>query len=481
MRKLLTILNIVLLVTLIVLSLYVFDVIDLSFLNGGKQTDEPLTHVTDVPDKVSRDKSYTELIQKGDLNFENKLYALAVDAYSAASEKEPDQLEPLIKIANIQAITANYEQAKALAEKILEKKPSNVDGKVILGRAYIGLEDFEKAKATFDSLTTDYVEALYYQGLMALYYGEYERARGLIDRVISSEVSEDLSAKSQKLKDAMNEFDKYQAGLHEHLKVLVARAMVQIDEPQMAKDLIWGVLKERRDYRDAWIILGYSYLKLEQYKDAADALEEAVRQDPEKPETFFYLGLAYAGEDKLNEAIEAMELAQKFGYEPKIHVEQKLAELYFQAEEYEKASDKYEEVISMNATDLNYFIRPVWVYIDKTNTPDKAVALAEKALIYHPEDSMSYNLLGWAQIANKDFINGNKNLQKALSLNPNFDAPYLNLGTMYEQQGQFVRAKELYKKAYELGNGSPVGNAAADKYNALLEKDRNQSIMVNVF
>jgi tetratricopeptide (TPR) repeat protein len=249
----------------------------------------------------------------------------------------------------------------------------------------------------------------------------------------------------------------------------------------MSKNLLWDILKEKRDYRDAWIILGYSYLKLEAFNEAIDALEEAKRQDPEKPETLFYLGLAYAGNGQLSEAIDILELALSNGYEPSIHVEQKLAELYFQSEDYEKASKKYEDVISLNPSDINYFIRPIYIYIDKLQNPEKALSLAEKANLHHPDNAMSYNLLGWAYVANHDFINAKKNLEKSLELNESFDAPYLNMGWMYEKQGNYERAKLFYKKAFDVGTNSPVADLAAERYNALIDKELNSNIMVNLF
>jgi tetratricopeptide (TPR) repeat protein len=469
MRRILAILNIVLLITLVVLSLYIFDIIDFKFMQNNE---EPLIEVpiADTPDKVERRKSYEEYMQKGDTYNASGLYALAIDSYTNASEEEPNRIEPLILIGELQISQRNYETAKNLATKILQKSETNTDAKMILGRANIGLEQFTEAKSIFDSITIDYPDVLYYQGLMALYFGEYERARGLLNGAVDPEKtpSDEIKNYAQRLINAMNEFDAYQAGLHSHLKVLIARGLIQNNEPQMAKELLWEVLKEDRTYRDAWIVLGYSYLRLESFGDAVDALKEAKRQDPDKPETLFYLGLAYAGNDQLQESIDALELALKLNYEPKIHVEQKLAELYFQIEDYETASNKYEEVISMNATDLEYFIRPIWVYIDKLERTDKAVALAEKASLSHPDNAMAFNLLGWAQISNNDFINGKKNLQKSLTFDQSFDAPYLNLGTMYELQGELGRAKDMYKKAYELGNGSAVANLAAEKYNDLL-------------
>jgi protein O-GlcNAc transferase len=484
MKKFLTVLNLALFLTLVILTLYVFGIIDIPFLSKNNETksNQPTVVSEETDNKVERKKGYDELIKKGDLYYEKGFYNLAVDSYTQASNLEPTKIEPLIRIGELQLIMGNFEQAKNMGNEILKKNPQTVRGKLIIGKADIGLENFAEAKTVIDGITTDDPEVTYYQGMMALFTGEYERARGPLEQAINNTTNKTISANAQSFINALNEFDSYSAGQHIHLKVLIARSFVQVDQPKLAKTLLWNVLSENREYRDAWIILGYSYLKLKQYKEAVDALIEAKNKDPEKPETLFFLGLAYAGYDKTDEAIKELELALNNGFEPKIYAEQKLAELYFLKEDFTKANEKYEDVISMNASDIDYFVRPIWVYIDKLNQPEKALTLAEKAMINHPDDPKSFNLLGWAQVAGNDFINGRKNLEKALAMNEKFDAPYLNLGWMYEKQNNLTKAKSLYKQAYEIaGVGSPIGDLAAQRYNSVLEKEKNNLFMVNIF
>lgn len=487
MNKFLTILNFLLLTTLIVLSLYVFDIIDIPFLSQQNQQGElvqedPEPEETGGESKVLRSKSYDELMQKGDTYAENGLYDLAIDAYTQASQKAELNKTPLLKIAAIQLIQKEYEKAKEMSLHILKIDQHSGLAKLYLGQAHIGLENFADAKSVFDSITSDDQKVQYYQGIMALYFEEYERGRTLLEAAANKEGGDETIARNAlNFVNGLNEFDRYDAGLNSHLRVLIARSFVQSDQPQLAKEVIWPVLEETRNYRDAWIILGYSYLKLQQFQEAVDALEEAKQQDPEKPETLFFLGLAYAGNDEPEKAIEELEQALENGYEPKIHAEQKLAELYFLVEDYESATEKYEDVISLNATNIDYFVRPVWIYIDKLDKPDKAIALSEKAQLHHPDNAMSYNLLGWAQIADNDFINGRRNLEKAISLSDSFDAPYLNLGWMYEKQNNLSKAKDFYKKAFEVGQGSAVAELAASRYNSILEQEKNNSFMVNIF
>lgn len=490
MRKFLTALNFVLLITLIILTLYVFDVIDIPWLRQDIQ--EPQEHTQErVPvrpepddeeeDRVARRKSYTELMNRGDLYLKNGFYNLAIDAYVEASNQEPDNISPLIKIANVHLATKNHTQARDVSLEVLKTAPQSTDAKLVLGKAYLELEKFNDAKNIFDGITIDDQEVLYYKGITALYFEEYDRGRNLLNETIQKATDDNITEKAQSFINAMNEFNRYQAGQKNHMKVLLARSFVQSYHPLIAKELLWSVLQQQRHYRDAWIILGYSYLQIQQFQEAVDALEEARKQGPGKPQTLFYLGLAYAGNDQIDEAIEVLNLALENGYHPRVHVEQKLAELYFQKEEYEKAGEKYENVLDLNATNLDYFVRPIWIYIDVLKSPKKALALAEKAHLHHPNEPMAHNLLGWAYVANRDFINGRKYLERSIELNDEFDAPHLNLGWMYEKQNNFKKAMEYYKKAFDLGRGTAIGNLAASRYNALVEREKDQNIMVNIF
>ncbi|MCD6109571.1 tetratricopeptide repeat protein [bacterium] len=488
MNKFLTILNFILLTTLVILTLYVFDIIDIPLLDKPNTKIEELKQDhSNPPEKkevVGRSKSYDELMSKAKVYSDNGLYDLAIDSYTQASQKAELNKEPLLRIAEIQLLQKEYQKAKDLSLHILTIDQHSGLAKLYLGQAYIGLEKFSDAKNILDNITSDDQKIQYYQGVMALYFGEYERGRSLLESASKKENKNEIIARNAlNFVNALNEFDRYEAGLDSHLRVLIARSFAQTNQPHLAKEVIWPVLKKERDYRDAWIILGYSYLKLEQFKDAIDALEEATKQDPEKPETLFYLGFAYAGNDEPEKAIKELEQALENGYEPKIHVDQKLAELYFLVKNYDNATKKYEDVISLNSTEIDYFIRPIWLYIDKLNKPKKAVALAEKAQLNHPDNAMSYNLLGWAQVANNDYINGRRNLEKAILLSKKLDAPYLNMGWMYEKQNDLDNAKYFYKKAFDLGNGnaSQISQLAASRYNAILEREKNNAFMVNIF
>ena len=231
--------------------------------------------------------------------------------------------------------------------------------------------------------------------------------------------------------------------------------------------LLYDILNIKNNYRDAWIVLGYAYLNINKPDDAIDALTQAKDLTPEKPETLFYLGLAYFNKNDLDKAIYYIEKADKQGYEPKDQINLKLGDLYLLKKDYQKSADSYENVISKNTKNLDIFVRAIWLNIEQLDQPEKALALSQKALETHPNEAMSYNLLGWSYTALGKYDEAKKDLDIAISMQPDLDAANLNYGWLSEKSGDATEAKAYYKKAYALGHGNSVSKLAATRYNSL--------------
>jgi len=478
MKKILTFLIAMVIIGFIIAGMYVFGIPP--FQSGGplapaaktqQQTQQAALPAFLTEDKVERTKTYPERMNRGQLLEENNFYSLAIAEYQQANALEPNNPDPFMKIGRIQLLTADYPKAEENFKKALTLLPGNIDTVIYLGRTLLQERKLDEARIVFNGMSADTNQSVqYYQGIMAAYFGDYENAKKLLTKTVDLGGSQDITKKAQNYLGAFSEFDFNQGGQPSHLKTLLGRSFAQTGEYQMAIPLLYEVIKEEKDYRDAWIILGYSYLNTEKYQDAVDALTQAKILDPQNAETFFYLGLSYYGQNNLQLAATSLEQAKSLSFQPVIQVDQKLAEIYLELKQYGKSAQSYENVVALNDNDINYYIRPMWLYIEKLNEPSKAVTLAQKAFKNHPGQPMSYNLLGWAQVGNNQFDEGEKNLLQAIILDPKLDAAYLNLGLLWEKRGQYTKALAFYTKAHNLGANNSVGNAAAERYNTLIAK-----------
>lgn len=424
------------------------------------------------PIKIKRHRTYNELLHKGNTLLENGYPNLAIHEYTQAAQENPEASEPYQKIGLIHFQHQDFEKALINFNTAQKLTPNNLEINLYIARTYLGLTEYNQAKNLLDTLTEENQLLKLYQGLLAAFYNETDRAKELFTQTIEISTTEETNQKAQTFLNAYQEYENTQGTQAVYLKILLGNAYVQSGEYNLAKEILFEVIKEKNDYRDAWILLGYTYLEEQAYNDALKALETALEMNPIKAETLFFLGLTHFGLDNYEQAIHHLELAKDNGFEPLIQVQQKLAELYVLTENYEKAIENYEAVINQNSSDLEYFIRPIWIYIDKLKQAEKALTLAQKAFNIHPKNALSYNFLGWAYLALNDHPKATENLNQAININPNLGAAYLNFGQLYETQGLPEKAKENYQKAYQLSTNTSVGNLAAEKYNRLVSNDQ---------
>ena len=418
--------------------------------------------------KVSRDKTYEEMVNRARELEKNGFPSLAIAQYQEAYKKDPTNTQPLYEIGKINLRTSNFGKAEAIYTELVAKEPENMEAKIYLGRSYLGERKISEAQKTFNGLTAVTQTVTYYQGIVAAYYGEHDKAQKLLNQSVQLGGNDDLTKKANNFLAAYNEYHFNVESPTVHLKVLLARSFNQCGEYEMAIPLLFEVTKEKLDYRDAWILLGYAYLETNKFQDAIEALERAKILDNQKAETHFYLGLAYYNVNDFKQAEESLLKAKEFGFEPQILVDQKLAEVYLELKNYPLSAASYEKVLALNSQDVNYYIRPIYIYLEQLHQPEKALALAEKAVEEHPNLAMAQNLMGWTLIYNNNLEKAEAHLKLAMALDTALDATYLNFGILYEKKNQPDKALLFYKKAHTLGQGNGVAASAATRYNHLL-------------
>lgn len=418
------------------------------------------------PNQASQTK-YLDRIEKGNTLMESNYYHLAAIEYQFAAELEPNLSEPFQKLGEAYFYDENYEAALENLTIATTNNSSNLSAQVLLGKTYLALGQFEAAETHFEGLEPPNQEILYYRGVLNAYSGDYEAATSDFEAAIALGESAEISQNAQNYLSSIQEASLTQDADPTYLKILVGRSLAETGETSLAINLIYEVLREEPNYRDAWIILGYAYLTLEKYEEAQDALIKALELDSTKAETRYFLGLSYFGQEEWESAIVQLELAIESGFEPRVQAYQKFGDAAVLAPNYEKAAEAYENVLVLNSSDVELYIRPIWLYIDHLNNLERALELGEQAIQDHPNEAMSYNLLGWALTAANDFEKAEQNLNYALILDPDLAAAYLNLGWWHQKRDEIEAAQENYKRAYTLDPGGSVGNLAAERYNSL--------------
>lgn len=477
MRKFLAIISAILLAFLITGGILAWQGADLSkdgILGLFQKTEDttPQLPQADEPEE-ELNLSYEERLEKGDYYFERGFLTFASNEYVRAANLEPNRIDPYLKLIKTHFELRNYRKALSNAELALQINPNHLETRFDMVRIYIKLSDFDTAKNLLDTYPTTATPdpgVLYYQGLLSALFGNHEVSQKFLKQAQVASDDPELSSQISTVLEAYQEFSFTQAAEELYLSELLARSFNKVTEYEMAIHLLKSVLKERGDLRDGWILLGFAYLNLEKYQFALTAFEKAYSLDSEWPTTQYFLGVTHNELEHFDDSIVFFNLALTNGFEPTLVVYRHLADLYFETQDYEKSVEAYEKVLEVSKDDVNSFVRPVWMYLDFIDDPQKALKLAETAALTFPDSAMSYNLLGWSYAGLEDSDKAERNLKKAIELDPNLAAAYYNLGNLYEQQNRDQMALDAFQKAYDLDPSGSIGNLAAQAYNELLKE-----------
>ena len=174
-------------------------------------------------------------------------------------------------------------EAREILINELQKSPNSVQIQIEIGRTYLYENKIEQAKDVFWQMDKNIAAVQMYRSIVLFFYQQFDDSRDELSQTAHPS-----------LYNAFETFDYYQESENSYLKALYSKALIQVDEHQAALFILSELIQNNPNYRDAWIMLGYCYLKIGLMDDAIHALEKAYNLDPEKAEALYYLGVAYS-------------------------------------------------------------------------------------------------------------------------------------------------------------------------------------------
>lgn len=253
-----------------------------------------------------------------------------------------------------------------------------------------------------------------------------------------------------------------------YLQALLCKTLIDSKEFELAAILAKTVLTQKNDYRDVWMLLGYAKYTLENYKDAEDAFRQAKKIDSTKPEVHYFLGSTLMKTNKVEEAIDELELALLYGFEPAEEAYKKVAESYEFLEQWTDAVGAYEALLNLNPSSPNSFQKPIELCLKQLKDTVRALSLAQKAIVFFPGEALSHTLLAKVYLADAKIDLASQSIEAAFQMNSNLPLAHYLAGEIREAQNNVEGARWEFKKTFELTEeNDPLHAAAAEKYNLL--------------
>ena len=420
-------------------------------------TEEP----EQLPEDTGRQLGFVERMNRGKQAISAGNYENAISEFSIAGSLEPSSIEPLLSLAETQILLRQLDKAAANLKAAEQLDAIHPGIFTLRGQIQLRQKNFPSANKEFQKGGES---ANFWRGLMSAFYDREEEAQELLKKTDDKRIDHLLAAYS--------EHALYPDPTKTHIDALLAKAFNQIGEYELAVAKIKPVIAADPDYRDAWLLLGYSQFALEDYELARQSWNTAYSLDPAKPEIQYFLGLVNFELKNYDEAERFLSLAKENQFDAP-YLEDKLAEIYYQQSDYRKSAILLTEKLQSNPTvTLDEFIQPIYLYLEKLKEGRSAWDLASNAIQRFPDDGMAYNLAGWVSLGNDYLPEAREQLEKAIELGPNLPWPHFNLGRYYEKSGDITSALAYYEKTLELDPEGPVGALAVESYNALLEEEK---------
>lgn len=362
------------------------------------------------------DAGDTALLQlrRGDLLALQGAWADAQVAYERSIAAGGGLLS-LRKLAQTQLQRRDIRGARTTLEQLKIRGARAED--LLLLQSIIELRSGEIARArSFLENANDSPQKHYALSLLRIVEGDHARAQEALAQVIGG-WEPVLRNYAQTLQNAYSEYALFPQSPNTHLITLLARALAQVQECELALPLLQQVIAQEDDYRDAWIVQGYCELMTERPQEALASFERAYALDPEKPEVQYFLARAFALLKDHKNAVTFLEYALRNGFTPEADARLLLAREAIESGDAVLALEQFSALTQAANAGIETYDGAVSAALALGKTEEASIKAAE-TLAKWPEEGLAHELTGLVAEAAGRVDDAKTAFRKALELDP---------------------------------------------------------------
>jgi len=226
----------------------------------------------------------------------------------------------------------------------------------------------------------------------------------------------------------------------------LAEILIQIGDYNEAINILKYLSKSNNKHEITYN-LGFSYYKINNYKDAIKYLTQAVLLNPEDYKTYYYLGLGYKHEKLYKQSLDAFKkcitLNSNWGlahYELGVLYEMMLND---------KLAIKHFELARKHETfdNLNYKLGMLYY---KNENFLKAMKPLKEYLLQHMEDYETMKIIGKIFLSINRYSEAIDIYYRLIDAEPNNETYYYNIASCYYKLNDFDNALSYYLKVIDL-------------------------------
>lgn len=344
---------------------------------------------------------------RGDWKTAGEEYLQSVDAHGG--------LVALRKLASAQLQRRDIRGARETLDRMRREGSHPEDLLLLESVILLRTGEMEKARGILNA-SEDSPHKHYGLALLSIAAGDYETGKTELTAVIGG-WEPVLRSYAKTLAAAYDEYALFPESPETHLQTLLARALADVQECELALPMLAHVTQVQPDYRDAFVVQGFCELSTERTQEAVNSLESAYQLDPEKPETQYFLARAYGDSGNHEQAVTYLQYALRNGFTPESEVRRLLAKEALEIGNSALAMEQYESMTQQSDADVDMFGSYIAAALT-VGKKEEAYAKAQEAVKRWPDDASAHELLGWAAAETDRIDEARKELQEALRLDP---------------------------------------------------------------
>jgi tetratricopeptide (TPR) repeat protein len=348
--------------------------------------------------------------------------AVALAQWELARKDEPDDDGLLVRLANNYEAVGRYPEAIAALTRLADLRRTD------------SLVHYRLALLTAATSPTDALARL----------------------TLVASLSADLAPNAQALSQAIEAGRA--TGDEAYTFGRVGFAFVQLKEWGLAELALTRATMLDSSYADAYAYLGLAQDM--QSKDGLAANERAITLAPQSPLAQYLIGLHWRRAGNSEKALPYLKQAQALDPQnPAVAAE--IGGAYASLNDLAQAETWLTEAVRIAPQSPQFWLLLARFYTDNEyHVAELGLPAARMAAGLNPSSALAADALGYALVLTRDPVNGEKALERALTLDPNLPSLYYHFGVLYAAQGKITEAKAAFNHTLALDPQGPYGGLA---------------------
>ncbi|NQT64649.1 MAG: tetratricopeptide repeat protein [FCB group bacterium] len=227
----------------------------------------------------------------------------------------------------------------------------------------------------------------------------------------------------------------------------LSKSYLNMEEYELAAEALEKIT-ELEDSKEVWLSIGNIYAELQYTDQAKEAFNSAIEIDEEYFEAFQALGDLFYNMEFYDEAINPLETAAN-AFPDDDDLQKKLAKCYHKTGKLESAIENYKQMVIDQPENKTAYMNLAGAYRE-TNQNSEALKVLNDLIILAPDNPKVSLRLADVFIALEDFAKAIHNANKAIEIDAELYESYRVLASIHQKIGykkyeKFLEFEEMYK------------------------------------